>query len=83
MAVEIIANNTAAVLVCNTTDTAFGPLFTDHTEAEDFLAWLSKDGQGVARRLWHSPVLGTDGRDPRDWTTDQLSELVAIYRQEP
>ena len=40
-----------AVLFCSTSGIAFGPLFDDHDEAQDFLEWLAKQTNVDARNL--------------------------------
>ena len=48
MGIEILSGSTGdpyrieeqAVMVCNTSGTAFGPVFTSREEAEAFLDWL-------------------------------------------
>lgn len=54
-----------AVLVCNTTDRAFGPLFNDAAEAQAFLDWCDKNGQD----------------DPRKSSYDELDDLINEYRK--
>ena len=44
MSVEIVEGEYYSVLICNTSDTAFGPLFhTGEDNVEQFLEWLSPD----------------------------------------
>ena len=43
MSVEIISNGTNSVMICNTADVAFGPVFYEDEDAEQFLEWLSPD----------------------------------------
>lgn len=61
MAVDILfdAEQGHAALFCNTTDTAFGPLFDTREDAEAFLAHVAE----------------TDGRDPRLMTDGELATL--------
>ena len=40
-----------AVMVCSTSGQAFGPLFEDAEEIDDFLAWCAKVGAGEPRRM--------------------------------
>ena len=40
-----------AVMVCSTSGQAFGPLFDDAEEIDDFLAWCAKVGAGEPRRM--------------------------------
>lgn len=82
MGVEILSDPSRAVLFCNTSDVAFGPVFSSESEAADFLAWLPRDGQTAARQLGLLPALGHDGTDPRDWATDHLTMLRLAYLRE-
>lgn len=69
-----------ACLYDNTTDTAFGPIFTGigaGTEAEDFLDWI-RDGHAIGRGM--HKAIWADGTDPRDWREDSLRRLVEIWR---
>lgn len=43
MGTRILVGEDNACLYCSVTDMAFGPLFEDEGEAEDFLAWLMTD----------------------------------------
>ena len=43
MSVEIVENKYHKVLICNTTDNAFGPVFSADDDVEGFLLWLGKD----------------------------------------
>lgn len=65
-----------AVLVCSTSGTAFGPVFSDDPDdcehdararAEAFLRWLESDRCDWARYEKH-PSFGRRGRDVRDLT---------------
>ena len=56
---------TRAVMVCNTTDRAFGPLFDDHDEAQGFLDW--HEAQGYS--------------DPRTVNDDELDNRYIRYRK--
>ena len=40
MGVRILSGEYHSCLYCSTTDWAFGPLFDDDAEAEDFIEWL-------------------------------------------
>ena len=42
---------TGAVLYCSTSGLAFGPVFTDGDEAEEFLAWSAKENHGDLREI--------------------------------
>lgn len=70
-----------ATLYDNTTDTAFGPIFTGTgagDDAQDFLDWLA---DGVPRDATIRPVPGTDGTDARHYLPHQLDDLVIEWRQ--
>lgn len=52
MGVEIISGEKRACFMCNTTDTAFGPVMKNYSEARQFLDWLDKDPREyVAHKL--------------------------------
>lgn len=57
-------------LYCSTSMTAFGPMFNDEYEAEDFLAWLSSD-DGAREQ-----------RDPRSIPPAEFETLVKLFRDE-
>lgn len=48
MGVGIIANHDGAVLYCNTTMQAFGPVMDNEMEAADFLEWLGQDARTLS-----------------------------------
>ena len=45
MACEILTNrdDERSVFICNTSDVAFGPVFSCSSEAETFMEWLTED----------------------------------------
>jgi len=67
MSVEMLYDpqKEAAVMFCNTSGQAFGPMLTDvsEDEAEDFLRWVEQD-QGI---------------DPRRLEVGELFKLVARW----
>jgi|TARA_Y100000296_G_C5078372_1_gene208577 hypothetical protein len=68
MGVEIISNGTNQVLICNTSMTAFGPVFYEGEDVEDFLIYsLKKD-------------IGYD--DVRELSEEELIRLVSQWREE-
>jgi hypothetical protein len=81
LAVEILHDpiEQFAVYICNTTDTAFGPIFRGQEardDAEAFSIWISRGAGTVAgRHLGCQPLGIRDGRDLRDWSTDALRVL--------
>ena len=66
MGVEIISNGTNQVLICNTSMTAFGPVFYEGEDVEDFLN-IAKD-------------VGYD--DVRELQDEALIILVSQWREE-
>lgn len=83
MAVEIIwdQERQVAAMYCTTSDTAFGPVFTGpaaNVEVGEFLDWLRENEEPVAWTI-ASPQLG-DGKDPRDYTADELERIVKHWR---
>ena len=89
MAVEIAhdARRRVAVMYCNTSDTAFGPIFTGPGAAEDaeaFLDWLQARGPMLVATMT-GPQLAVfrhavgDGTDPRDYTPDGLQYVHAKW----
>lgn len=82
MAVEVChdAWRQVATMYCNTSDTAFGPIFTGPnagTEIEDFLNWI-RDGDAIG----HAARLVGDGTDARDYGPDVLERLVGVWRDQ-
>lgn len=86
MAVEIIHDRArqVAAMWCNTTDTAFGPVFTGPTaydDCEEFIEWLRARGtQFLAPRRFRDET--RDGSDPRDWTEAGIVWVVNRWRNE-
>lgn len=79
MSVQILhdTRTDAAALFCNTTDWAFGPVFTTPDQAESFLIWLDA---GAAARLSVPPIMGTaNGRDPRQFSDNDLERLYHAW----
>ncbi len=78
MAVEILYDRTRqiACMYCNTEGRAFGPLFDDAQQAEDFVTWLRNSDVP-----WSvgSHVEG-DGTDPRHYPPGELEEVVKWWR---
>jgi hypothetical protein len=83
--------STRAVLYCNTTGTAFGPLFIDADEAEAFLTWWgSQPSLRRSSRSWRSRVWTTDRLvwgergcikvDLRELSANELSDEVTGWR---
>ena len=83
MAVEVAydGGKGVAVMFCNTSDTAFGPVFTGATaeqDAEDFIEWLRENEESVS---WSVASAQTgDGRDPRDYDAGELERVVNHWR---
>ena len=79
-------DQTAAVMYCSTTGMAFGPVFNNAAEIEDFMKWLE-----VNRTRWMSRTLpGCHLRDiayekktcdPRAYDYDTLMDLYAEWRE--
>jgi len=85
MAVEIAhdTDKQVAVMFCNTSDSAFGPIFTGPTadsDAEEFLRWLADGIPSGSIDNADSRIIG-DGTDPRDYPADRLEELVMEWRE--
>lgn len=83
MAVEIIhdSKREIAVLIDNTTDWAFGPVFQGPgcaEDAQDFLDWL-KQNPGPNGDRFHFP--GSDGTDAREYTQDGLERTYYRWRE--
>jgi hypothetical protein len=84
MAVEIVHDRQkrVACLYCNTTDWAFGPIFTGpgcNEDAEDFLDWLCRRGPDVSDEIGQS--LYGDGSDPRDYDDAGLERMHVRWQQ--
>jgi hypothetical protein len=80
MAVEIAHDRQrrVAVLFCNTSDWAFGPVFTGPGAAEDaqeFLDWLARNpNEGRT-------ISGSGGTDPRDYLPGDLETMYLRWRK--
>ena len=61
-----ITDDTHVCLFCSTKGEAFGPVFEDRFEVEEFLDWLDE----------------TDGRDPREIPGGTLQKLYASFSTE-
>lgn len=85
MAVEIIwdPDKLVAAMYCNTSDHAFGPVFSGpsaDTEVQEFLDWLRQNGTPH----WAVADAGVgDGNDPRDYSPGELERLVLFWRDLP
>jgi len=67
MATKIIgSDDNRTAFFDSVTDTAFGPLYEDESEAESFLVWLEESGHP----------------DPRTLNVDELANLLDAYREE-
>lgn len=81
MGVHITGIEGKSALFDSTSGLAFGPVFEDDTEAEDFLEWLVK--QETLERTF---VMGFDilyfGSDPRKFRIHEVEEMVRIFREE-
>jgi hypothetical protein len=82
MGVEVIHNRGQAVLICNTTDWAFGPVFRGsdaEEQAEAFLRWFSEDAEEAAVQCGILiPIIGTD---PRMYTDTELECLYGKWKE--
>lgn len=81
MAVEVLHDRERgnSVMVCTTTDWAFGPVFRAGEDAEDFIVWVRENGPERAlalglKRHWLGQHNGTDPRDYPD------ADLEALYQ---
>lgn len=84
MAVEVIHDEQKriACFYDNTTDYAFGPVFTGPSagdDADDFLDWLKLTDH---RFSFPRVPLGMDGTDPRDYSEPDLRSLIALFERE-
>lgn len=82
MAVEVIHDTYAnvACFYCDSTDSAFGPVFKGigaGDDANDFLDWLK-----VTERRHAFPHIVGDGTDPRDYSDSDLRVLAALFERE-
>lgn len=67
---EYDGHTAAAVMICSTTDTAFGPLFEDAEQVESFLRFLEAQGTSDPRKL--TPAQLEDAHDR--WIKDGWRE---------
>lgn len=72
MSIEILEQNGRAVMICTTTDWAFGPVFDGKDEVLSFLQWLKANPQPdrMVTRL-----LGLNADDPRSYDDGELERL--------
>ena len=66
MGVEIISNGRNSVMICNTVDVAFGPVFYEDEDAEQFLEWLLVDPRTLSDRDLSAQVGEWRGLTPCD-----------------
>lgn len=87
MAVEILYDHLKqiACMYDNTTDQAFGPVFSGpsaDTEVQEFLDWLKQNG--TAETLSWSVAISTgDGTDPRNYEPGELERVVKFWCELP
>jgi hypothetical protein len=74
-----ITNATEAVLYCSTTMWAFGPVFADYDEAEEFLTWSRENVAGDLRLLTDAELekVAADWRAARNVEAEHDPELRA------
>jgi hypothetical protein len=79
MGVSVIRDRQSgiAAMYCNTEDRAFGPVFTEDEDPEDFMEWLRTSDVPWAVG---SHVSG-DGTDPRHYPPGDLEEVVNHWRR--
>lgn len=86
MAVEVLHDpeRRQSVMVCTTTDWAFGPVFREAEDAEEFLIWVRENGPERALTLGlKTHGLGThNGTDPRDYPDRGLEALYQAWLRE-
>jgi len=81
MGVRIISDKSAAALYDSTTGYAFGPIFDDEWEAEDFLDWLKNDWRKNEKaKALIPPRYGA--ADARSWSPAHLALLQRYFREE-
>ena len=69
-----------AVFYCTASGHAFGPGMTCD-EADGFLFWILSGAAVRVSGVYPLAVPGFTGRDPREYTADDLARLLAMYRQ--
>ena len=73
MGVRVLRGDEGSVLYCSVSLTAFGPVFAEDEDPDDFLEWLDR----------HYGEAGYDGAvDARQLTEAQLAEDVAKWRRQ-
>ena len=84
MSVEILeGRHSNAVLICNTTDWAFGPVFKSAEHAEDFCTWLPMDprtyderGLRIMHARWRTERTDDEG-ELREYVGAEAGETEA------
>ncbi len=74
---EYAGGNTSAVMYCNTSGWAFGPVFESREQAEEFMAWLSERGFPDPRGLRSSEL----GESYRKFKTETETKESAGAQQ--
>jgi hypothetical protein len=86
VAVEVLHDRERgnSVMVCTTTDWAFGPVFRAGEDAEDFLVWVREHGPetAIALGLQTHKLGGFGGVDPRDYPDRDLEALYQAWLRE-
>jgi hypothetical protein len=81
MSVEIVSNDRYAVLICNTSDWAFGPAFCGsdaEEQAECFCDWFSDGEAQLHRESRPAGILSPN--DPRSYTAEALERLYNTWQ---
>ena len=86
MAVEIIwdATKQIACMYCNTSDHAFGPVFSGPSadiEVQEFLDWLKENPPHWS--VATTKYARTNPMDPRSYSADELERLVKFWCELP
>ena len=69
-----------AVFYCTASGQAFGPGMTCD-EADGFLFWILSGAAARVSGVYPLAVPGFTGRDPREYSSDDVARLLAMYRQ--
>jgi len=67
MGIEVISNGTYQTLICNTSMTAFGPVFHAEDDVADFISWANTD----IRSLTEDELI----RMVDEWRNEKLDEV--------
>jgi len=85
MGIEVISNGTYQTLICNTSMTAFGPVFHAEDDVVDFIDWATTKLRTRPEKyckLWQDKKTWNTKPDIRCLTETELIRMVDEWRNE-